>query len=101
MCLSRWLTKFYPTLADARVPDSGLAKAPLQWHKTNNAQLPGWLQPIYLQDMLGRIEIREKQKETERMHVRKHLVLQTEREGGRLYVRREREQSCKERSKQT
>lgn len=40
--------------------DSGLARAPLWWHKTNNTQLPGWLQPIRLQDMLGRIEIRER-----------------------------------------
>lgn len=62
--------------------DSGLAKAPLWWHKTNNTQLSGLMQPIRLQDMLRRIEIRERirKRQTERLCVREQRV---EREGGR------------------
>ncbi|KAK2837976.1 hypothetical protein Q5P01_015188 [Channa striata] len=77
-CSSSWFEKFHHLSLMY-----GSAKAPLRWHETNNTQLPGWLQPIYLQDELRRIEIRAKQKETERMRVREHLVLQMWKDGGR------------------
>lgn len=71
--------------------DSGLAKAPLWWHKTNNTQLPGWLQPIRLQDMLRRIEIREGigKRQTQRMCAREHWVLWKRERGGRPTDRKE------------
>lgn len=74
--------------------DSGLAKAPLWWHKTNNTQLPGWLQSIRLQDMLRRIEIRERIRDRQRECVWENTECcergrEGGREGGRLTDREE------------